>query len=333
MTNKNVSQLPTNSDPQDSDWLLGASGDSPSVFQKIPVGSLIPTTQNSGSIKFSLPVNQNTALTSSGYYFTDNIAANIGIDCSGLGIGEHISWLNLSTKAVVFYGLSTVNGVTIPANQGVKIASANSIDFFLLDANHNIKIISGSYLIYWIPGQEPPTLIFTYSFPGDTNGLFYYLGATKYGSTFQNPVDRGEINVWANSYIDVRLPSKAFDRLNNGENPGGVGQVWHSNHSNTAWIVVQFTNNRKFRLTSFELWASSVHGLGDYMGENCLIQGSNDGSTWTTLLTFYPNVVSNTRWYSGSISNANFYNYYRIYSPQTIYHVIGDIEFYGELQL
>jgi hypothetical protein len=115
MTNKNVSQLPTNSTPQDSDWLLGASGDSPSVFQKIPVGSLIPTTQNSGSIKFSLPVNQNTALTSSGYYFTDNIAANIGIDCSGLGIGEHISWLNLSTKAVVFYGLSTVNGVTIPA--------------------------------------------------------------------------------------------------------------------------------------------------------------------------------------------------------------------------
>ena len=179
MTNKNVSQLPTNSDPQDSDWLLGASGDSPSIFQKIPVGSLTPATQNSGSIKFSLPVNQNTALTSSGYYFTDNITANIGIDCSGLGIGEHISWLNLSTKFIVFYGLSTVNGVTIPTNKGVKINADNSIDFFLLDVSHNIKIISGSYSIYWVPGQEPPSIDLTYSSNNDTNDLFYYLGSAE----------------------------------------------------------------------------------------------------------------------------------------------------------
>jgi hypothetical protein len=329
MTNKNLSQLPTNSTPQDSDWLLGASGDSPSVFQKIPVGALIPSTQNSGSIKFSLPVNQNTALTSSGYYFTNNIAANIGIDCSGLGIGEHISWVNLSTQAVVFYGLSTVNGVTIPANQGVRINPADSIDFFLLDANHNIKIISGSYVIHWIPGQEPPTLIFTYSFPGDNNGLFYYLGSTKYNSIFQNPVNRGEINVSANSYIDVRLPSKAFDRLNN----GNVGEIWHSNYLGAGWIVVQLTNDKIFRLTSFELWASSGHGLNTYMGSNCLMQGSNNGSNWTTLLTFFPNVGSGNRWYSGSIPNFEFYSYYRIYSPKDSYHVIGDIEFYGELQL
>jgi hypothetical protein len=333
MTNKNVSQLPTNSTPQDSDWLLGASGDSPSVFQKIPVGSLIPTTQNSGSIKFSLPVNQNTALTSSGYYFTNNIAANIGIDCSGLGIGEHISWLNLSTKAVVFYGLSTVNGVTIPANKGVKVFTTNSIDFFLLDANHNIKVLSGTYLIDWIPGQEPPSITFTYSSPGDTNGLFYYLGATKYGSAFQNPINRGEIIVTASgNFGDGRTSDKAFDRLNDG-NSSSPGYVWHSPNSNTGWIVVQFTNNKVFKLNSFELWASSAHGLASYMGANCLIQDSNNGSIWTTLLTFYPNVGSNVRWYSGSISNANFYNYYRIYSPINSYHVIGDIEFYGELQL
>jgi len=333
MTNKNVSQLPTNSTPQDSDWLLGASDNSPSVFQKIPVGSLTPAAQNSGSIKFSSPINQNTALTSSGYYFTDNIAANIGIDCSGLGIGEHISWLNLSTKAVVFYGLSTVNGVTIPANQGVKVFTTNSIDFFLLDANHNIKVLSGTYLIDWIPGQDPPSITFTYSSPDDTNGLFYYLGATKYGSAFQNPINRGEIIVTASgNLVDGWTSDKAFDRLNDG-NSTSPGSIWHSQYSNTGWIAVQFTNNKVFKLTSFELWASSVHSLASYMRANCLMQGSNNGSTWTTLLTFYPNVGINVRWYSGTISNTDFYRYYRIYSPSNYYHVIGDIEFYGELQL
>jgi hypothetical protein len=174
---------------------------------------------------------------------------------------------------------------------------------------------------------------FVYSNPGDTNGLFYYLGATKYGSVFQNPINRGEIIVTASGNIgDGRTADKAFDRLNDGNN-SSPGYVWHSPSSNTGWIMVQFTNNKVFKLTSLELWASSAHSLANFMGPNCLIQGSNNGSTWTTLLTFYPNVVSNTRWYSGSISNANFYNYYRIYSPQTIYHVIGDIEFYGELQL
>ena len=41
MANRNVSQLPENTAPQDSDWLLGASGNSPSVLQKIPVNAII----------------------------------------------------------------------------------------------------------------------------------------------------------------------------------------------------------------------------------------------------------------------------------------------------
>mgnify|MGYP007006639396 FL=1 len=123
MANRKVSQIPENTDPQDSDWLLGASGNSPSVLQKIAVGNLPGSAPSAGgSIKFALPINENYTLTSSGYYFTDAIAADIEIDCSGLGIGEHIYWLNLSTKSVVFSGLNSVDSVSIPANQGVRLS-------------------------------------------------------------------------------------------------------------------------------------------------------------------------------------------------------------------
>jgi hypothetical protein len=172
---------------------------------------------------------------------------------------------------------------------------------------------------------------FVYSNPGDTNGLFYYLGATKYGSVFQNPINRGEIIVTASGNIgDGRTADKAFDRLNDGNNTS-PGYVWHSPVSSGGWIMVQFTNNKVFKLTSFELWASSAHSLANWMGQNCLIQGSNNGSTWTTLLTFYPNVSENARWHSGTITNNTFYSRYRIYSPSNFYIVIGDIEFYGML--
>lgn len=324
MTNKNVSQLPINSDPQDSDWLLGASGNSPSVFQKIPVGSLIPTTQNSGSIKFSLPVNQNTALTNSGYYFTDNIAANIGIDCSGLGIGEHINWQNLSTKSIIFYGLSSIDGVTIPANKGIKVETGNSIDFFLLDANHNIKKIAGVYSLDWVPGYTPPYLTFTYASNGDSNDFGYYLGATKYNSSYQNIYNRGEVAVSASSYIDIRYPWGIYSRTNDGS--GATTGVWHSGGNDTPWNKTQFLNNKTARINRISLWASNYHDTQPFY-----FQASNNNTDWTNLIST-PAINPNSWWTSSIFSNDTFYTYYRflgIGSPT--YYIIGDVRYYGDL--
>jgi hypothetical protein len=63
MVNKNLSQLPENTDPQATDWLLLASGDSPTVFQKVAVGNLPGSSGGGGSIKFALPINENYTLT------------------------------------------------------------------------------------------------------------------------------------------------------------------------------------------------------------------------------------------------------------------------------
>lgn len=59
MANRNLSELPLNDNPQETDWLLGASGASPAVFQKIPVGAIqipglndLTTIENGQSIKW-----------------------------------------------------------------------------------------------------------------------------------------------------------------------------------------------------------------------------------------------------------------------------------------
>lgn len=46
---RNLTDLPLNDDPQDTDWLLGASGISPAVFQKIPVG-LVKAAKQKGAL-------------------------------------------------------------------------------------------------------------------------------------------------------------------------------------------------------------------------------------------------------------------------------------------
>lgn len=316
MTNKNVSQLPTNSDPQDSDWLLGASGNSPSVFQKIPVGSLIPTTQNSGSIKFSLPVNQNTALTSSGYYFTDNIAANIGIDCSGLGIGEHINWQNLSTKAVVFYGLSTVNGVTIPANKGISLSSANAIDFFISNANHNIKILSGSYSIYWIPGYVPPYIVCSYVSNNDTNDILYYLGTNGLTEAFVNPHQRGVITASESSNYANYGAFMATNRVNI--------DYFHSDTQTNPNFTIAFNNGISCMVDKI----SMLPRQGGWSFNPFSVLASNNGSNWDTLATGL-STPNDSSWYSPSISNTNFYRFYRFVRNVSSYADCAEIRLYG----
>ena len=329
MANRNVSQLPENTDPQDTDWILGASGNSPSVFQKIAVGNIKPAnTGSGGSIKFSLPINENYTLTSSGYYFTYAIAADIEIDCSNLGIGDHIYWQNLSTKSIVFSGLNSIDSISIPANKGIKITSTNFIELFLKDTNKNIKKLQGNHTIYWRPGQAPPFLTFNYSSPGDTNGIIYYLGATKYSSSFVNPNLRGEITANASSTIgSPRIARGAFTRSNDGV--GGTETCWHSTSGSNHWLEIQFNNSQSARINRFELWGSNFHDLSSYVGNNCLFQAWDEVS-WINLITFNASGGGSARFNSGIFSNDHFYSRYRVFIPNPQYTVIGDLEFYGD---
>ena len=279
-------------------------------------------------IKFSLPINQNNSLESSGYYFTDNIASNIEINCSSLTTGEHIFWHNISSKNIVFYGITSVNGVSVPTNKGIKVSSGNLLDFYFIDNNHNIRTLSGNYNIDWIPSLAPPTLSFTYSSNGDTNDIIYYLGATKYSQSFQNPHNRGDITVTASSYIDTRTPWGITSR-NNGSN-GPAYQAWHSNYESNSWVKIQFNNDKKARINRLSIWTAASHTLD----QSLKFEGSLDGSNWGSVLVSSPSPISNNTWWTSSIfTNDNFYSYYRLRSERaSTYTVVGDIQCYGEIE-
>ncbi len=85
MPNRNVNQLPENTDPQDTDWILGASGNSPSVLQKIAVGNLKP------DVDIPTKVSE-----------LENDAKYLPLDLTGIENGQSVKWDSTLQKFVFF---------------------------------------------------------------------------------------------------------------------------------------------------------------------------------------------------------------------------------------
>jgi hypothetical protein len=92
----------------------------------------------------------------------------------------------------------------------------------------------------------------------------------------------------------------AFDR--------NTGTTWQSNVANTGWLSYQFPTGRIIKRYGFFTWTSNVSNPRTWTFE-----GSNNGSTWTTLDTQTNFVTGVSTFYSFDISaNTTSYTYYRI---------------------
>ena len=273
MTNKNVSQLPTNSDPQDSDWLLGASGNSPSVFQKIPVGAIVPAQSSGGSVNFT-QVNSPVTITQSGYYFTDLLSKNLLVTFTNPPLGTYIKWFNDSTNKVVLSGFTSLDETAIPTNQGIAIAPGNYMEFYVNNGNKNVKTLSGTYFIYWIPGQEPPFIDLTYSSNNDTNDLFYYLGTNKRTDAWANPTTRTSLC----TITATNWSQSAINSLTNRAN-GLAGATFNQYGPDYTVTLLQ---NMTFKPNKFII---SANGMGNnpLPGRIDLKIRKLSGDTWTTV--------------------------------------------------
>jgi hypothetical protein len=87
MVNRNISQLPENTDPQESDWLVGASGNSPSVLQKIAVGNITPIVPTKTSE-------------------LENDSNFVQIDLAGIQDGQSFKW-DENLQKIVFFSPSS----------------------------------------------------------------------------------------------------------------------------------------------------------------------------------------------------------------------------------
>lgn len=281
----------------------------------------------SGALLEFTRVNASTSLSKSGCYFTDDIAANIGATFTSPPLGLYLRWINRdNNKSVILVGFASVNGTAIPSTKGIAVAGQSSIELFVDNDTGNARVLSGSYTVNFSPGNEPPVVTFTRVSAGDTNGLVYYLGTDGLTTSFVNPAATGKITATADNWLDIRNPTKAFDRANDGNST-----IWHNNGTTASWMQFKLENGRSFMPTGFELWASDQHNFN--LGSTAKFQGSNDGTTWEDIVTFVSPDGVGSRYFNNSFLTATFYVWFRFKSSQVGYSGIGDIELYGELQI
>ena len=281
-----------------------------------------PNSSGGASLEFAGPVNASQSLNTSGYYFSDNLTDNIGIDCSGLGLGGYVNWVNLSTKAIVFYGLATVNGTTIPAIKGVRIEANTAIEFFLKDANFNARVLSGSYAIDWIPGYIPPFYTFTYgSYSYTDNDIFQAIGTLNGSQAFTNPLTAGRIT-GSSSAIQSGYPlTLAFDRT------GGESR-WNNANNAENWIIIDF-KTYTCKITKIVIVGTNWP-TGGLNGRTIYFYGSDDGTNWTQITTWTQSAGASQS-ISPDFTTPQFYRYFKWYVPSGSWIQIEDFKWYGEI--
>ena len=272
---RNLTDLPLNDDPQDTDWLLGASGISPAVFQKIPVG-LVKAPSGGGGGSIFVPINTPTTLTEGGLFFTDTLAENLGIDCSELPLGSRITWVNLSTKSVILYGFSTANGTIIPTNKGIRLGAGNTLDLFVKNGMGWVQILSGLYSFTWIPGLEPPGFIFwRFEFDGSLSEIQADWGLGLKTLTSANGVNIFEVSGFIQKYPSFSAISDNYFIANNSQYLGG----------GLAIMRCEFIDFQSIQTIALAPQASGViYNAPSYFKILASIDGSVYSEEWTIAL-------------------------------------------------
>lgn len=127
----------------------------------------------------------------------------------------------------------------------------------------------------------------------------------------------------------TRVGYKAFDGVHAGNN------VWHSANGVPQWIRMKFPSKVKVR--KFSILNPPADQYGSCGIESFVLQGSNDGSSYTELGS-YTNVYAADLINEFTVTNPGAYQYYRIYITSTGYYYSGtpycqisEIKFYGEV--
>lgn len=168
-----------------------------------------------------------------------------------------------------------------------------------------------------------PEVELDYSYNGDANGAFYYLGARGGSGTWRNPHTAGD--------IQITLP---YDELE----LGTLDSMVDREPSNTYLV------NRDHSEIWFDLGANRsllLHTLtfrqrADYGSSmtQTAIQGSVDGVTFEEFQFFNPSSVASS-WVKVDITRfTKYYRFFRLIIPVgKSFHSIGELELYGSLRL
>jgi hypothetical protein len=168
-----------------------------------------------------------------------------------------------------------------------------------------------------------PEVDLGYSYNGDANGAFYYLGARGGSGTWRNPHTAGDIEITL-PYDDLELGT--LDSMVDRE-PSNTYLV-NRNHSE-IWFDLKEGRSLLLKTLTFRQRAD----YGSSMTQTA-IQGSVDGVTWEESQYFNPSPTASA-WTKVNITAfTKYYRFFRLIIPVgKSFHSIGELELYGSLRL
>jgi hypothetical protein len=316
-------QLPIVTEPTAANFLLGTDENDPRALVRIPAEGL----GGGGSTEYTildetaLDVDGNIALSAGLYLYVGNAPANL--DLSGLVDGERVEIINHTAYKVFLFGFNNWvwNGSTtaLQDDKGLIIEKGG-----IIGAKHNENLslfntLPNGLSQSWREGLAPNYLELTYVSPGDANGIIYYLGATKYEASFQNPHTRGEIIVTSSSGANPQL---ICDR----QSVENSSFAWQSGSGSTQWLKLNFINGT-IRPNRVVVARNSYWGWTRTAG--AILQGSNDDVNWDSLSPALTTPATGS-YQSFLPTTETAYKYLRFYKTGVSdVFAMAEAEFYG----
>lgn len=216
----------------------------------------------------------------------------------------------------------------------MELLTANDDDLLLIWdsqslSTKSIKISSLKTLFGTGEGTGTSTNIkLSYSFDGDTSGLFYFIGTEGRKTPWQNPHTAGFIQVTMSSVYasDHNNPHYLVDRQ--------VNANIATQHIKDSWYKINL-GNYKLQPNFYSIRARNYPSSNI---RNWKLQASNDDVDWIDLDIQINNGLSQNQWFSKEIPiTSNYYKYFRLlqtdYSTSNDYYFCpGELELYGTVK-
>lgn len=178
---------------------------------------------------------------------------------------------------------------------------------------------------------------------GDTNGLFYFLGARYNSGVWENPFTAGDVVLQATSDPNFPVSQDSLAKLvNRTQDDMNVTPVFNSgSHA----IQVNLPPGATLKATHLSIQLPSAPTQNANIQKVVRVEGSNDGGTWATLGSDITLSFVGNRWVLGNLTNPNAFRIFRIFgtnftpvnpgSNPEVYNTLrlSEIEFYGELTI
>ncbi|MBO5479424.1 MAG: discoidin domain-containing protein [Clostridia bacterium] len=233
--------------------------------------------------------------------------ASIRFPCGDIRISSWILTNNLAPAYKTYKEIENIENITIQ----------NALTVQKILENYNLLTEKEKQLVTNYNDLISKVVTYNESLENDeTNFIMPILTGNKC------KIEECEYKVTSSSDIDaIRIAFRAFDGSTD-----SVSGCWHSSASTPQWLQIEFPSKVKISKFTIQNRDANTSANEGYTLKAFILQGSNDGSTWTDLGE-YTNGKGSLLSTNFEVENPASYRYYRWYatSSYSSYITIGEI--------